>query len=731
MGVKGFSTYLNHNSNSSSLNEIIFKNDKLIIDGTNLIYFLYLSDSINSFFNGEYSNYKLVVIRFFAILHYNKIIPYVILDGCSDPYNYKTETILERQKDRLKKSLTLDGNTSYILPILCEILFVEILKEFNIPHYQCLFEADQEIAKLANFWDCAVLSGDSDFYIYPLTHGFIPLSSISFISNLYQDILNENLVFYPFKANIFNQKLFLTEYPGLKLELLPLFAVLNGNDYSYNGNYTSFLANINFNYKPNSKKNKSPIKGLLLWLSKFENIDSALENVLSHVKLNMRIKIKNQILTLIEIYHLSDDSLLPCYFSHKGITIVKCKYPDVFKYNSLQKFYHMNENIQYKCTNCHILNPELIKLVKEKLFDQNGINFSSDSQIILLYLQNEFHEANYNSQLLHLLITKRMYLSTQVENYRDESSYNISQEIRNLIYMTFFRKIIEPSNNVDNNLSLSIYEYKRNLRNMFFNHIEVYPYGNSQNISSMPINNQTTLPEELFITIIFKSFRIDHDAFKNAFNNVSKDFKLFVMSLKYFYATTSFQTIDPTNTTTALINLEYDSFLGYSHIFIIIALILVSLSSLVKSDQFLIDDSKEKIEKFLKQQDKFMAKYQKIPKFTINSQSLNIRKSMDMELIHGMAQWQTCLQALCLLNQISIFTFDSHSTLIRFLASINSSQIYNLAKKFRNLSSTNKSMNDKQNIPNPVLEFIRKELFKAGNDDIYNFFMDLLRCIVI
>ncbi|XP_065323670.1 protein asteroid homolog 1-like [Gordionus sp. m RMFG-2023] len=640
-------------------------------------------------------------------------------NGCSDPYNHKTETRLQRQKVRLQKSLKpLHGNT-FILPILCEVIFIEILKELNIPHYQCLFEADKEIAELANYWNCAVLSEDSDFYIYPLTHGYIPLSSISFIKYWYQDILNENLVFYPFKANIFRQKLLLSEYPGLKLELLPLLAAINGNDYSHD-DYTSFLENIGFNYKLNDKRYQSRIKCVLLWLSNFKTIDSALENVLSHFELNL--KIKSQICTSIEIYHLSNESLVSCFFSHKAITIIKCEYPDVFKYNCLQKFYHMNDNIQYNCTNCHVLNPEFIKLVKERLFDQNDINFGSNSHKVLLYLQNEFHEVNYNYQLLNLLFKRTLHLSTQVENYHDESSYNISQDIRKLVYIIFLGKILQPSTNAKSNLSLSIYEYKRKLGNMFFDDIEVKPYGNFLN-SSAPINNQMTLPEDLFTFIIFKSFGIDHDAF----NIISQDFKLFLISLKYFHAT-SCQKYDPTNTSAAPFNLECHTFPSSSHIFITIALILMLLPPLLKSTQCLTRYSKEEIKNFHEQQAKFMSKYKQIHKFTINSQRC---KSMDMELIHGIAQWQTCLYALYLLNQISNFAFNSHSTLIPFLAFINSSQIYNLAKQFKNLNYTNKNLlNDDRNVPNPVLGFLRTELFKADNE-IYKFFTNLLRCIVI
>lgn len=57
-----------------------------------------------------------------------------------------------------------------VMPIITRDTFIAVLMEITIPFVVCDFEADIEIANLANQFNCPVLSDDSDFYniwIYP------------------------------------------------------------------------------------------------------------------------------------------------------------------------------------------------------------------------------------------------------------------------------------------------------------------------------------------------------------------------------------------------------------------------------------------------------------------------------------------------------------------------------------------------------------------------------------
>ena len=78
-------------------------------------------------------------------------------------------------------------------------------------------EADSEIASLANTWNCPVLSNDSDFLIFDIREGYIPLSSFDWKSSR-------------LTAKIFHRR-DLASHLRIQPELLPMFASLVGNDY--------------------------------------------------------------------------------------------------------------------------------------------------------------------------------------------------------------------------------------------------------------------------------------------------------------------------------------------------------------------------------------------------------------------------------------------------------------------------------------------------------------------
>ena len=78
-------------------------------------------------------------------------------------------------------------------------------------------EADAEVASLANAWNCPVLSNDSDFFIFDIKTGYIPLSSFDWKSSR-------------LSAKIFHRRN-LASHLRIHPELLPLFASLVGNDY--------------------------------------------------------------------------------------------------------------------------------------------------------------------------------------------------------------------------------------------------------------------------------------------------------------------------------------------------------------------------------------------------------------------------------------------------------------------------------------------------------------------
>ena len=83
--------------------------------------------------------------------------------------------------------------------------------------FYLISEADTEIASLARAWDCFVLSNDSDFFIFDIKKGYIPLEFFNWNSD-------------HLTASVFNRNEMASHF-NIRPELLPLLASLAGNDY--------------------------------------------------------------------------------------------------------------------------------------------------------------------------------------------------------------------------------------------------------------------------------------------------------------------------------------------------------------------------------------------------------------------------------------------------------------------------------------------------------------------
>ena len=159
-----------------------------MIDGNNLCYNLYSRNCLEWFRGGDYPGFFKIVKTFFETLRELRIDFYVILDGV-DYKEEKTATVLQRKLqsyERIRKnqcqgehkmdaanrrSASEDG----VLPLLGGLVFIDALRDAGVTYCIADGEADAEIVAVANFYQCPVLAGDSDFYIFNIKEGYIPL----------------------------------------------------------------------------------------------------------------------------------------------------------------------------------------------------------------------------------------------------------------------------------------------------------------------------------------------------------------------------------------------------------------------------------------------------------------------------------------------------------------------------------------------------------------------------
>lgn len=118
--------------------------------------------------------------------------------------------------------------------MLCHLTFQMVMQEMKLPFVVCDFEADHDIAALANKLKCPVLSRDSDFFVYIIEQGFIPLDKF-----VLSDIECTCMIYHARNmTNVFG---------GLSVEKLPLLGVALGNDYVNRKYLYSFYSSLERN----------------------------------------------------------------------------------------------------------------------------------------------------------------------------------------------------------------------------------------------------------------------------------------------------------------------------------------------------------------------------------------------------------------------------------------------------------------------------------------------------
>ncbi|XP_029604655.1 protein asteroid homolog 1-like [Salmo trutta] len=226
---------------------------------------------------GDYDDFENQVCKFFKALRDCGIEPYVVIDGGSDFSDKKFETLLHRVQSTLNTANNLSKGLQgdRIIPTLVKQVFKQVLSSLKVPFAQCIFEADQEIASLAQRWNCPVLSYDSDFYIFDIQAGYLPISHFKWQNASTQRWSSQNYI--PCKR--YTPTSFCRHF-NINRKLLPVFAAIVGNDYV---NLDKMGFPIRWEDKLPMEPNRRPrvvfFNKLLKWLGSFQEQQEALDNV--------------------------------------------------------------------------------------------------------------------------------------------------------------------------------------------------------------------------------------------------------------------------------------------------------------------------------------------------------------------------------------------------------------------------------------------------------------------
>ncbi|XP_070702322.1 single-strand DNA endonuclease ASTE1 [Pempheris klunzingeri] len=323
MGVQGLTTYVE--GNRHFLQDVKFRDSRLVIDGCSLYFRLYFNHGLDQQHGGDYGAFAYLLTQFLSALAACNIQPYVVLDGGIDPSDKKFPTLRQRLQAKIREADSLShGRNGSVLPVLTRDVFIQVLIQRGVPLVQCPAEADWEIACLAHQWNCPVLTNDSDFYIFDLPGGYLPLRFFQWTN------LNGKASHRYIPARCYTTSRLCHWFRNMNRELLPLCAVLTGNDYGAPKDAETLLALLDVSRSGGGKgKGRTPasrIEGLLLWLSSFPSPLEALEEVSRLMgeegrdgggrgKRGQKDGLSSQLWAGMQEYHITPQSSLARWFS--------------------------------------------------------------------------------------------------------------------------------------------------------------------------------------------------------------------------------------------------------------------------------------------------------------------------------------------------------------------------------------------------------------------------------
>lgn len=193
---------------------------KLAVDGYALLYHLYFAGNFNCVCGGQYAQFAENVKSYVTTLQKCGFSLFVVMDGTIN--SAKEATMMTRENDLIKTVRQLTYSDKYmgkkVLPIMAKQAFLDVLSELKIKVAQADTESDVIVGALARANGCCAVSKDSDFFIFQLPFGYIPIDNL--------EANRAGVV----TAKRFSRTKFCSEIK-IKEDMLPLLASACGNDY--------------------------------------------------------------------------------------------------------------------------------------------------------------------------------------------------------------------------------------------------------------------------------------------------------------------------------------------------------------------------------------------------------------------------------------------------------------------------------------------------------------------
>ncbi|CAF1921309.1 unnamed protein product [Rotaria magnacalcarata] len=320
MGIRGLQTFIEEKL--SLLNQFELHNCNVLLDGNSIYHQMYKQCHLTCLFGGEYDKFYRYCKQLFESFRICDVNAMVVFDGARLD-NRKLSTVLERSQRRVDYSTRTSVNTD-LSPLLLRQAFINVLDDMNIPYVSALGEGDDESVSLANHLDCYLIARDSDYYCYNLFKGYIPFDYLD-INPIEKDS------YHYLSAQLFTIDVLLKTFVGLNSATLSLACCLCGNDY-IDGSITDpifnhIMANVAKSrvYKI-SKYNRTKHWYAMEWMKQFDDIDTAMENLLVPIAKTSRKTIEMKLRLAIQSYLNPTDTLIYRFASSANENLLKNSY---------------------------------------------------------------------------------------------------------------------------------------------------------------------------------------------------------------------------------------------------------------------------------------------------------------------------------------------------------------------------------------------------------------------
>ena len=183
MGIPKLTGFILHNF--TEWKKVNVRNGKLVIDGSSLCYNLYFQN-YKWELGGEYCEFYSTVLEYCRGLRSLGIDAYIIMDGVDsddrkrDSHEKRCKQKFERMADMQSGRGAQERTVQFsLLPLFAKAVFQDAVRDSDLKFFVADGEADQSIVALANHLDCPVVGNDSDFFIFDIRCGYIPITDSS------------------------------------------------------------------------------------------------------------------------------------------------------------------------------------------------------------------------------------------------------------------------------------------------------------------------------------------------------------------------------------------------------------------------------------------------------------------------------------------------------------------------------------------------------------------------